>query len=32
MGPGQLVGPGTICPFGNLPADLVNVSATLKPR
>src|SRR4051812_4308727 len=28
-GPGQLVGPGTSCPFGALPYRLANVSATL---
>jgi hypothetical protein len=31
-GPGQLVGPGTSCPFGDLGTSLVNVQATLKPR
>jgi len=31
-GPGDIVGPGTSHTFGNLPMDLVNVSATLKSR
>jgi hypothetical protein len=31
-GPGQIVGPGTSCPFGNLGTELPNVSVTLQSR